>query len=119
MDIPNSILETLTDDEYASLYYNWQAWARPNQLPPEGDWTTWLILAGRGWGKTRCGAEWVRMRVEQGAQRIALIAETSADARDVMIEGESGILSVCPPWDMPIYEPSKRRLTWPNGAIAS
>lgn len=119
MDIPNAILKSLTDDEYASLYYNWEAWARPNQLPPDGAWTTWLILAGRGWGKTRCGAEWVRMRVEQGARRIALIAETSADARDVMIEGESGILSVCPPWDMPIYEPSKRRLTWPNGAIAS
>lgn len=80
----------------------------------------WLILAGRGWGKSRTGAEAVREEVEQGRSgRIALIAETSADARDVMVEGESGILAVSPPWNRPKYEPSKRRLTWPNGAIAT
>lgn len=80
----------------------------------------WLILAGRGWGKSRTGAEAVREEVESGRSgRIALIAETSADARDVMVEGESGILAVSPPWNRPKYEPSKRRLTWPNGAIAT
>src|SRR5699024_7181334 len=79
----------------------------------------WLILAGRGWGKTRTGAEYVRQLVQEGYKRIALIAPTPADARDVMIEGESGLLSVCPEWEMPIYEPSKRRLTFPNGAIAT
>lgn len=94
--------------------------ARPSQRPPEGDWRVWLALAGRGWGKTRAGAEWVRHRVESGkSRRLALVAPTAADVRDVLIEGESGILSISPPWFMPRYEPSKRRLTWPNGAIAT
>jgi phage terminase large subunit-like protein len=80
----------------------------------------WLLLAGRGFGKTRTGAEYVRSKVESGeAGRIALVAPTAADARDVMIEGESGILAISPPWFEPKYEPSKRRLTWPNGAIAT
>lgn len=95
-------------------------WARDTQLPPVGDWRTWLILAGRGFGKTRTGAETVRARVEAGAAtRVALVGQTAADVRDVMIEGESGILAVSPPWFEPKYEPSKRRLTWPNGAIAT
>ena len=78
------------------------------------------MLAGRGFGKTRCAAEWVRHRVETGsARRIALVGATAADVRDVMVEGPSGILAVCPPWDRPRYEPSKRRLTWPGGAMAT
>ncbi len=79
----------------------------------------WLILAGRGFGKTRCGAEWVRAQLAAGRGRIALVGATAADARDVMVEGESGILAVSPPWNRPLYEPSKRRLTWPNGAVAT
>lgn len=75
-------------------------------------------MAGRGFGKTRSGAEWVRSRVEAGESRVALVAQTPADARDVMVEGESGLLAVCPPWNKPKYEPSKRQVTWPNGAIA-
>ena len=94
--------------------------ARPSQRPPAGDWRTWLVLAGRGFGKTRCAAEWIRHRVEAGAsRRIALVGATAADVRDVMVEGPSGILAVCPPWCRPRYEPSKRRLTWPNGAVAT
>lgn len=94
--------------------------ARLAQRPPEGGWRTWLALAGRGWGKTRCGAEWVRSLVEaRQARRLALVAPTAADVRDVMVEGESGLLAVSPPWCRPRYEPSKRRLTWPNGAIAT
>jgi phage terminase large subunit-like protein len=94
--------------------------ARPAQRPPAGDWRTWLVLAGRGFGKTRCAAEWIRHRVETGAaRRIALVGATAADVRDVMVEGPSGILAVCPPWDRPRYEPSKRRLTWPGGAVAT
>jgi predicted phage terminase large subunit-like protein len=74
---------------------------------------------GRGAGKTRSGAEWIRQRVLSGSSgRIALVAQTPADVRDVMVEGESGILTISPPWDMPVYEPSKRRLTWANGAFA-
>ncbi len=99
---------------------DWERIARPNQLPPPGDWRTWLVLAGRGWGKTRTGAEWVRAQVEQGtARRVALVGPTAADVRDVMVEGTSGILSISPNHARPIYEPSKRRLTWPNGAIAT
>ena len=99
--------------------YQWPLWARDNQLPPRGSWAVWLLMAGRGFGKTRTGAEWVRARVESGrARRIALVARTPADVRDVMIEGDSGLLSVCPHWNRPKYETSKRRLTWPNGAFA-
>lgn len=114
------LLESLSEGELATLLFDWSgAWARDSQLPPVGDWFTWLILAGRGFGKTRTGAETVRLMVERGeAKRIALVAPTSADARDTMVEGESGILAVCPPWAMPRYEPSKRRVTWPNGARA-
>ena len=102
------------------MLYDWPFWARPNQLPPQGDWRVWLLLAGRGFGKSRTGAEWVREQVESGrSRRIALVAPTAADVRDVMIEGESGLLAICPPWNMPVYESSKRRLTWPNGAIAT
>lgn len=112
-------IESLSEPEAAALLYDWELWARPEQLEPPGDWDTWLIMAGRGAGKTRSGAEWVRQQVAAGKRRIALVARTAADARDVIVEGESGILSVCPPWDRPEYEPSKRRLTWANGAIAT
>jgi phage terminase large subunit-like protein len=103
-----------------ALENSWPAMARPNQLPPPGDWwQIWLLLAGRGFGKTRTLAEWVCEQVASGqASWIALVAATAADARDVLVEGESGILAVSPPWFRPVYEPSKRRLTWPNGAIA-
>ena len=76
-------------------------------------------MAGRGFGKTRCGAEWVRAEVKAGRRRIALVGPTAADARNVMVEGESGILAILPAPERPLYEPSKRRLTWPNGAVAT
>ncbi len=107
-----------------ALAWRWPLIARAEQQTPAprngGDWTTWLYLGGRGAGKTRAGAEWVRARVASGvAQRIALVAATAADARDVMVEGESGILKTAPPWNVPTYEPSKRKLTWANGATAT
>ncbi len=100
---------------------NWRSIARPSQLMPAGDWwSTWLQMAGRGFGKTRSGTGFVCEMVETGAaKRIALIAPTAADVRDVMVEGESGILAHASPWCRPVYEPSKRRLTWPTGAIAT
>jgi len=114
------LLTSLTDEEAEQLLYDWDLWARQNQKTPSGDWFAWLILAGRGFGKTRTGAETVRRWIESGqVKRIALVAETAADARDVMVEGESGILAISPKKNKPIYEPSKRRLTWPNGAIAT
>lgn len=115
-----ALIQSLTPEEAAALQYEWRFWARPNQLPPPGDWRFWLTLAGRGFGKTRLAAEWIIEQVRlRGRCRVALVGETAADARDVMVEGESGILSCSPPWFAPNYEPSKRRVTWPNGAIGT
>lgn len=113
-------MASLTPEARAALNWKWRGWwARPNQIAPDGEWSTWLILAGRGFGKTRSGSEWIREKWKSGASRIALVAETAADARDVLVEGQSGILAVSPKDERPIYEPSKRRLTWPNGAVAT
>jgi predicted phage terminase large subunit-like protein len=120
MNPRNDFVAGLTDRQAAALIYDWPTWARPQQLAPNGDWHTWLVLAGRGFGKTRTGAEWVRDRIEAGvSSRMAIIAPTSADLRDVIVEGESGILAISPPWNKPTYEPSKRRVTWDNGAMAT
>ena len=111
-------IDGLTREERAVLAFHWPAWARPAQLPPPGDWSFWMLLGGRGAGKTRAGAEWVRRKVAEGAERIALVGPTAADARDVMVLGDSGIIAVSTPWARPLYEPSKRRVLWPNGAQA-
>jgi hypothetical protein len=93
--------------------------AREPQRPPYGEWRTWAYIAGRGAGKTRSGAEWVQSRVDSGLMKIGmLIAPTAADIRDVMIEGPSGILAIAPPDNVPRFETSKRRITWPNGSRA-
>lgn len=118
-DDVEDFVDTLGGDERRWMLgplFDWEnTWARPEQKEPLGDWRVWLALAGRGWGKTRTGAEWIRKKVEQGtARRIALVARTAPDARDVMIEGESGILAVSHPDFRPRYEPSKRRVTWYN-----
>jgi len=113
-------LAGISDEEAEALLFDWDWKGRPKQQPPKEAWLVWLILAGRGWGKTATGAHTVRHWVEQaGKGRIALIGPTSADCRDVMLEGESGLLRICPRWARPVYEPSRRRLTWPNGAIAT
>ncbi|MGH6889793.1 MAG: DNA-packaging protein [Rhizomicrobium sp.] len=115
-----AFLKSRSGGQLSVLEHDWTLWARPEQLPPQGQWTTWLYMGGRGAGKTRAGAEWIRARVAGGiGRRIALVASTAADARDVMIEGESGLLAISPPRDRPAFEPSKRRLTWPNGAMAT
>ena len=112
-------LAELSPAERARALYAWELWARPDQLPPAGDWRVWLLRGGRGSGKTRTGAEWVRAHVEAGNyRRIALVGRTWADVRDVMVEGESGLLAVSPPWFYPDYQPSRRLLLWPNGALA-
>nr|WP_319235775.1 terminase family protein [Sphingomonas sp.] len=114
-----AMLEAMAPDERLELLWSWPFWARPAQLAPEGDWRTWLILAGRGFGKTRAGAEWVRAQAERSPEaRIALVAATMAEARAVMVEGESGLLSIAPPHRQPRWEPSLHRLRWPNGAQA-
>ena len=117
--VMETVQRGLKEREAARLTYNWPLHARDSQLPPPGDWDTWMILAGRGFGKTRTGAEWVRDQVEsRAAHRIALVARTLDEAQSVMIEGESGIVNVSPPWDKPTYEPTKRKLSWPSGAHA-
>lgn len=119
------LLASLSERQIERFRTDWSIWARPDQLPPAGDWLAWLMLGGRGAGKTRAGAEWVRGLAlgvppfaERPVGRIALVAETAADLREVMIEGISGLLGVHPHGGRPIWEPSRRRLVWNNGAVA-
>jgi phage terminase large subunit-like protein len=124
-----AVIASLSDPEAEAIMWDWRGCAaRPNQLAPgtlyaedpRKDWRYWLVDAGRGFGKTRTGAEWTRESAETGKyRRMALVGATAADVRDVMVEGDSGILNCCPPNNRPLYEPSKRRLTWPNGALAT
>ncbi|MGE0022761.1 MAG: DNA-packaging protein [Hyphomicrobium sp.] len=123
-------LASLEPDTLAFILADWQVWARDDQLPPQkstggGDWRVWLILGGRGAGKTRAGAEWVRAKAlaipplgAEPARRIALVGETLTDARRVMIEGVSGLLAVHEPHERPALEVSRSQLVWPNGAVA-
>ena len=115
--------EILQGFDPETLQWDWTFWGRPEQqAPPGDDWNLWLLLAGRGFGKTRTAAEWVREQAKYtntGQRRFALVARTAADVRDVIVEGESGIINVSPPSERPHYEPSKRRLTWPNGNTAT
>src|SRR3954451_8080249 len=100
----------------AAIEESWTT--RAHQIPPLGDWTIWLLLGGRSAGKTRAGAEWVRTQVQAGCSRIALVAATAADVRDVLVEGESGLLRTSPDYDRPVYSPGLRRVEWRNGATA-
>jgi phage terminase large subunit-like protein len=143
MDLKASDLRGLSKEELTNLFselkpkeieqiiYNWEFWARPNQLEPldikDGKKDTWVFNAGRGSGKTRAGAEWVRHRVKSGDKRIACVAPTNSDIRKVMIEGESGLLNVCWSGDVtyrganmgyPEWSPTNRTLIWANGARA-
>jgi phage terminase large subunit-like protein len=114
------ILSELTEAEAEQLLWDWKAWARPNQLAPEGDWLVWLVLAGRGFGKTRCGAECIRDEVTSGRSgRIALVAETQKDLEEVMVFGESGINSVFPPHQRPRITKKPIRIEFHNGAVAT
>ena len=113
------ILSGFSEGELEALLYDWDFWARPNQKMPDWEWHVWLLLAGRGFGKTRVGAEIVYEWVRQGVQRIALVAQTPAEARDVMIDGESGIMNTGHPEERPVYIGSSRRLVFPNGSYAT
>ena len=99
------------------LPFMWEMNARPSQVPPEGDWRTWLIMAGRGWGKTRTGAEFVRARIDAGlAKNIIIVGATTGDVRDVMLDGVSGLMHVWPDHQKPHHIPSKRLVIAHNGA---
>lgn len=119
-------LSGLNANALRALPWMFEFWALPHQIAPEGDWSTWVILGGRGAGKTRAGAEWVRTQVEGArpleagrCRQIALVGETYDQVRDVMVFGDSGILSCCPPDRRPKWEATRRRLVWPNGAAAT
>jgi phage terminase large subunit-like protein len=112
------LLEEMTPLECAQLFHDWAFWARPDQAPPDGDWIIWLILAGRGAGKTRAGSEAVRTWVET-YPIVNLVGATIADARDIMVRGESGILACCRRDERPRFLAADLRLKWPNGAVSS
>lgn len=120
-----ALLSNLTPKEQEYLIYEWRFWARPNQLAPklnpktsDNSWRTWLLLSGRGYGKTRSAAEWVREEIESGRRRnMGLVGPTKEAVRKVMVEGQSGLLAICPPWNRPIFEPSNLRVVWPSGAM--
>ncbi|HEX8063061.1 MAG TPA: terminase family protein, partial [Allosphingosinicella sp.] len=113
------VFARLSFDEREYLSHLWPVWELRKQREPDLPWRVWLVLAGRGFGKTRMGAEWIRrMAATDGRVRIALVAATMAEARSVMVEGASGILAVCPPEERPVWEPSLGRLRFPGGARA-
>jgi phage terminase large subunit-like protein len=119
-EVRRAVLKKMKPRQRTSLKRHWRLWAHDGQVPPEDGWHTWLIMAGRGYGKTRAGAEWIREIAEADpTARIALVADSLGEARRVMVEGESGLLAVAPPRQRPVYEPSKRQLTWPKGAVAT
>ncbi len=113
-----SVLSLLYAEKKKRRYYDWDHVARANQRLPRGSWRIWLILAGRGFGKTRTGAETVRQWVKSGYRRIALLGQSMDDVRTVMVEGHSGLINVCPAYEQMVYEPSNHRLIWPNAAQA-
>jgi phage terminase large subunit-like protein len=121
-----AFLDALGEGALLALPYLFEFWAMPHQLPPGGDWKTWVILGGRGAGKTRAGAEWVRAEVEGSrpldagrSARVALVGETIEQVVSVMIEGDSGILACSPPDRRPEWQATRKRLVWPNGAQAA
>lgn len=120
-------MRSLKPEALTRIKYDWLTWARPNQVAPDEPWRFWVILAGRGFGKTRAGAEWVRDQAigdyldggrRKGQDLVNLIAATADDARDIMVEGESGLLAICHPSERPDYKKSDRKLVWPNGATS-
>lgn len=128
-ELPDSelqeILTKLGPQKVKELQHEWRFWARPEQLEPEGDWSIWVALAGRGWGKTRSGAEWIRHKIKLGHKRLAFVAPTNTDIRKTMVEGESGLLNISYEGDQtyrggkmgyPEWKPTNRQLVWENGA---
>lgn len=120
-----SVLAKLDPKKAEELMHTWHFWARPQQIAPVGEWNTWFVNAGRGFGKTRAGVEWVRENLKKGVKRVAVIAATNSDIERTIVKGESGFLNCCWAGDKthkgvllgaPEWSPTKRTLTWANGA---
>ncbi|MDR1901761.1 MAG: terminase family protein [Treponema sp.] len=117
-------LEKLSESDRVKLFYNWRFFARDKQLPPE-QWGKdgcyiWYLRCGRGNGKTRTAAETFRYKIEhEGYRYTSLCGATTEEVRDIMINGESGLMNCCPPWFRPEYRPSVKKIIWPNGSITS
>ena len=125
VETQKQFLNELSEGALGALLYMFEFWAHPHQLPPEGDWRSWVIMGGRGAGKTRAGAEWVRSMVEGPrpmdagkCKRLALVGDTYDQVREVMIFGDSGIMASTPPDRRPQWHAGRRTLSWPNGATA-
>ena len=117
-EVRDRVVAALSQSERNEFAYHWELMARPAQLAPPSDWRIWLIMAGRGFGKTRAGAEWVRKIAEGNPEaRIALVSSSLSETRSIMVEGESGLIACSPPERRPVFEPSLRRLRYPNGAL--
>lgn len=117
---PEEQAEALEGMDPDQLLWEWDFWARDDQKEPAGDWSIWVLMAGRGAGKTRSAAEWIRDKAKQNPGcRIGLTGRTASDVRDVMIQGVSGLLAVCPPSERPEWKPSTRSVVWPNGSTAT
>jgi len=118
-EVRERIAKILDQTERNEFGFHWGLMAHPSQLPPPGDWRIWMIMAGRGFGKTRAGTEWVREIAETNPDaRIALLSSSLSEARSVMVEGDSGLIACSPEGRRPVFEASLRRLRFPNGAQA-
>lgn len=110
-----ALLSSLTEEQAQELLWDWRFWARPEQMAPDGDWSTWVALAGRGFGKTEAGAQWIQERVNNGARSIALVAETQKDLEEVMV---ARLVKIAPPGQAPTVRYKPVRVAWPSGATA-
>lgn len=126
IEVQKDFLDELDEQTLMALPFLFEFWALRHQLPPDQDWRTWVIMGGRGAGKTRAGAEWVRTQVEGPkplspgrCKNVALVGETIEQAREVMVFGDSGIVACTPPDRRPRWEASRKRLVWTNGATAT
>jgi phage terminase large subunit-like protein len=112
----DALVRSLSPEKAIALRYDWQSWARPNQLPPPGSWSYWMVKAGRGFGKTRTGSETLRQKIKDGVKQANIIVRTVGDIEKVLVRSSGGVLKVCPPDERPTWISNKRLFLWPNGA---
>ena len=112
----DALILSLSAEKALALRYDWPSWARPNQLPPPGSWTNWMLKAGRGFGKTRTGSETLRQKIKDGIKQANIIVRTVGDIEKVLVRSSGGVLKVCLPDERPTWIANKRLFLWPNQA---